>query len=377
MAIFIVGVKKLNNDRYFRLYNTKTVENNIRDISEKDLIYLMQGNSNFRLQNAELKGEKIMGTTGALDKIANEVCYTVVGSIYENGVLAGYRFVDTLGHVYNMRVEESIYFLSSKPILNASVVNGAFIRGINWEIPIIEDNRIEKANKSETVKHIHLHIDAKYVSYKFSSNLTDNLKKCFKIDSLGDNQFIVEISTFIYTVYVPEMVSKQFSSLVRKSFGQTPDIRGVKDGVVELVIPYLKKGFETELSEFKKIAKECNAEIELTLYCSNKSTYPERDSYYNTQIWNLVRDARDNGINLKKYFFLGTENLVVGNLRGALLLYMLNLDSQLKQVANTIGMKYKFNFNKGTEQGKIKIVNYAPMNDTVPYGYILLEIEKK
>ena len=113
MAIFIIGVQKLNNERHFRLFNTKVNENNVRDISEKDLTYLMRGNSNFKVQNAAIKDGKITGTTGSLDKFANEVCYTVIGAINENGNLAGYRFADTMGNVYNMRMEESVQFLNS------------------------------------------------------------------------------------------------------------------------------------------------------------------------------------------------------------------------------------------------------------------------
>lgn len=377
MAIFIIGVKKLNNDRYFRLYNSKASDNNVRDISEKDLAYLMHGNSNFKVQNAELKGGKITGSTGSLDKIANEVCYTVVGAINENGVLAGYRFVDTMGNVYNMRTEECVRFLSGKPIQNASVVNGSFIRGINWEIPVIEDNKIEKKGKSGSVKPIYLHIDAKYMNYKFSLNMNDYLRKHFAQDELGEGQFLIEIPTFVYKVYVPEDIAKQFTGLVRQRLGQTPNMIGKKDGMVELTIPYVNKGFEAELTELKKAAMECDAEIELTLLYSNKDNNPEAESYYDTQIWNIVVDARDKGMNLKKFFFLGSDATVVGNLRGALLLYLVGLDSQLKRITSAIGMRYKFNFNKGTEQGKIKIIDYAPIDDGVPYGCILMEISKK
>ena len=166
MAIFIIGVQKLNNERHFRLFNTKVNENNVRDISEKDLTYLMRGNSNFKVQNAAIKDGKITGTTGSLDKFANEVCYTVIGAINENGNLAGYRFADTMGNVYNMRMEESVQFLNGKPIQNASVVNGSYIRGINWEIPVIQDNKSDKVNtKSNAVKPIYLHVDARHMNY--------------------------------------------------------------------------------------------------------------------------------------------------------------------------------------------------------------------
>ena len=139
MAIFIIGAQKLNNERHFRLYNTKVSENNVRDISEKDLMYLMRGNSNFKVQNAEVQDGKIVGIKGSLNKIENGICITVIGAINENGELAGYRFVDTTGKVYNMKVADAVQFLNGKPIQNASVVNGAYIRGINWEIPVIED----------------------------------------------------------------------------------------------------------------------------------------------------------------------------------------------------------------------------------------------
>lgn len=376
MAIFIIGVKKLNNDRYFRLFNTKVNENNVRDISEKDLTYLMRGNSNFKVQNAALKDGKIIGTTGSLDKFANEVCYTVIGAINENGSLAGYKFADTMGNVYDMRVEETVQFLNGKPIQNASVVNGSYIRGINWEISVIQDNKVEKSNtKSNVVKPIYLHIDARHMNYVFSKEMKGDIRFKLPEEYISEEQFLIYIDSFIYTAYVPEDIYKHFVSGVLQNLRVHCNILGRKEGMMEIQVPYAKKGFLTELEMLKKIATELNANLDVSLMVSNPQKREDIAGYYENTIWNIISDAKNVGMKLKKYFFLGSDNTVFGNLKGCLLDYLPYLDRQLRNVTQTLGIKYSCNVNKGIANGKIKVIDYVPM-DNSPYGCILLEMDK-
>ena len=168
MAIFIIGANKINSERYFRLYNSKVEDNAVRNIAEKDLIYMMRSNPNFKIQNADYRDGKIVGSTGSLEKIENQICITVIGAINENNSLAGYKFVDTTGRVYNMRTEDALHFLTDKPIQNASVVNGSYLRGINWEIPVIEDKE-KVRNKESKKKPAYLHVDLNMMNYKYSN----------------------------------------------------------------------------------------------------------------------------------------------------------------------------------------------------------------
>ena len=376
MAIFIIGVQKLNNERHFRLFNTKVNENNVRDISEKDLTYLMRGNSNFKVQNAAIKDGKIIGTTGSLDKFANEVCYTVIGAINENGNLAGYRFADTMGNVYHMRMEESVQFLNGKPIQNASVVNGSYIRGINWEIPVIQDNKSDKVNtKSNAVKPIYLHVDARHMNYVFSKEMKGDVQFKLPEEYISEEQFLIYIDSFVYTAYVPEDIYKHFVSGVREKLRVHCNIFGRKDNMMEIQVPYAKKGFATELEVLNQIASELNAKLEVSLMISNAQKREDIAGYYENTIWNIISDAKSAGMKMKKYFFLGSDNTVFGNLKGCLLDYLPYLDRQLRNVTQTLGIKYTCNVNKGIANGKIKVIDYVPM-DTSPYGCILLEMDK-
>ena len=139
MPVFIIGSRNINYNKYYKLYNSNVKEEKTRDIEEKDLIYFMRGNPKFKIQNAELQGKRIVGTTGSLDKLENNLCYTIIGSINKNGKIWGYLFVDTLGNEFRKSTKETLQMLRGYPISNASIVQGAFIRGINWEIPCIED----------------------------------------------------------------------------------------------------------------------------------------------------------------------------------------------------------------------------------------------
>lgn len=377
MAIFIIGVEKLNNERYFRLYNSKVSENNIRDISEKDLTYLMRGNSNFKVQNAELKDGKIVGITGSLNKIENEICFTVVGAINENGSLAGYRFVDTMGNIYNMKTEETIMFLCGKSILNASVVNGSFIRGINWEIPVIEDKKVSINQKGD--KHIYLHVDVHHINYVFSKDMTDYVKSQVPEEFVSDDQFLLYIDSLVYTAYVPEEIYKQFVASVSNKLRVHCNVNGRKGNMMEIQIPYVKKGFLTEFEVLKGIAIDLGSSLEVTLMCSNskeREDIADIAGYYENVIWNIISDAKSKGMNLKKYFFLGSDVTVFGNMKGALLDYVPCLDGQLKRICQALNLKYTFNWNKSKADGKIRILDYVRL-DTVPYGCIVVEMQKR
>lgn len=375
MAIFIIGVEKLNNERYFRLFNSKVNENNVRDISEKDLTYLMRGNSNFKVQNAELKDGKITGTTGSLNKVENEVCFTVVGAINQNGNLAGYRFVDTLGNVYNMRIEEAVMFLNGKPIQNASVVNGAFIRGINWEIPVIEDKKGMSNEKDKKLKPIYVHIDVQHMAYRFSKEMTDSVKSQIPEEFVADNQFLVYLQGPVYTIYVPNEIAKEFAGFVRAKLNTHPAFFGKKENMSVIQVAYIKKGFREELTGLQEAAKQCGASIEVLLTRSTDKEFMDTTGNYENEIWNIISDAKSSGMKLKKYFFLGSDTTVFGNLKGALLSYVNGLDKQLKKICQSLGIKYSMNFSKGTSS-KIKVIDYIAM-DTCPYGCILVEMEER
>ena len=148
MAIFIIGVKNLNGQRYFRLLNTSTAPMKTRDMSEEDLMYMLDGNSSFKIENAELspRKDKIVGKTGTLDKIENKNNYVVLSGLTVDGELQGYRVVDSFGLVRDLKLDEAIPFLRDKSIQNASVVDGRFLRGINWEIPMVEKKPINRIN---------------------------------------------------------------------------------------------------------------------------------------------------------------------------------------------------------------------------------------
>lgn len=377
MAIFIIGAQKLNNERHFRLYNTKVSENNVRDISEKDLMYLMRGNSNFKVQNAEVKDGKIVGTTGSLNKIENGVCITVIGAINENGELAGYRFVDTTGKVYNMKTPDAVQFLSGKPIQNASVVNGSYIRGINWEIPVIEDKSSkDNTNGNNKTKPIYLHIDVQHMNYKFSKDMTAPVQKYLPEEFVDKNQFLVYIEGLVYTAYVPNEIVNQFKTLVRERMRVHCPNFGKGETMTTLQIPYVKKGFGFEIETLKGIAEECGAALEVTLKRGGKDNYFDTISYYENEIWNIIEDAKDKGMKLKKYFFLGNDSLVVKNMQGALLDYTFDLSRQIQKICESMSLKYTFNYNKGKAEGKIKILDYAPL-ESCPYGCILVEMEER
>ena len=78
MPVFIIGSRNINYNKYYKLYNSNVKEEKTRDIEEKDLIYFMRGNPKFKIQNAELQGKRIVGTTGSLDKLENNLCYTII-----------------------------------------------------------------------------------------------------------------------------------------------------------------------------------------------------------------------------------------------------------------------------------------------------------
>ena len=151
MAIFIIGAKKINGQRFFRLLNTSTAPMKTRDMNEEDLMYMLDGNSSFHIENAELspRRDKIVGKTGSLEKIENKDSYVVLSGLTMDGELLGYRVVDSYGLVRDLRLKDVIPFLSNKSVQNASIVNGRFLRGINWEIPMFELNRSRSKIKIE------------------------------------------------------------------------------------------------------------------------------------------------------------------------------------------------------------------------------------
>ena len=138
MAIFVIGYKESDNgERYIRLYNDKRKQ--IKDIKESDFRFLID---DLNIVNAEFKEGKLKGTTGSLEKVKNENFIVILGSIVADGEVIGYKYVDSQGIEAYINLENVYQFFNARHVQNASIVqnnNSTFIRGINWEIPIVED----------------------------------------------------------------------------------------------------------------------------------------------------------------------------------------------------------------------------------------------
>lgn len=377
MAIFVIGVKNINNEKYFRLYNTKAKENNIRDIGEKDLMYLMKGNNNFTLENAAIKEGKIVGTTGSLNKIENGICYTILGSYSENNEEAGYIYVDTMGNLYEKDKVSAVQHLQNMPIQNASIVNGFFLRGINWTIPNIKNKNIkEEFKKSGQPKPIYLHVDVNLFNYVFKKNLNDAVKKYVPEEFLEKSQFAIYLENCIYSLYVPNEIVNEFVNKLREN---RLTVRQFQKGdkVSEIRIYYMNMGFLNDFTLISKVAHSLNAYLKVEL---TRSKNTEDLDYYNSQLWNIVSDSESSGLKMKKYFFLGHDALVVKNLSGYLMYYVPFLDAQLSRVCKPLGIEYRATY-KGNSSAKdlnlpFHLLDYAPLEGK-PYGCMVMEMRKK
>ncbi len=379
MAIFVIGVKNINNDRYFRLYNTKAKENNIRDISEKDLMYLMKGNNNFTLENAGIKDGKITGTTGSLNKIENGICYTILGSYSENNEEAGYIYVDTMGNLYEKDKVSAVQHLQNMPIQNASIVNGFFLRGINWTIPNIKNKNIaDKSKLSSQPKPIFLHVDVNLFNYMFSKKLSEGVKKQVPEEHLEKEQFAIYLENCVYSLYVPNEIVDEFVNQLRAN---RLTVRQLPKGesTSEIRIYYMNMGFVNDFTLLTKIAHSMNAYLKIELV---RSKNQEDLSNYESQIWNIVTGAESEGLKMRKYFFLVNDALVVNNLKGYLLYYVPMLEAQLNRVCKQLGIEYRAlyksncNYNPADLKGTFYLTDYAALEGK-PYGCILMEMRKK
>lgn len=135
MAIFVIGYKDNGfNERLVRLYNDKKKQ--IKDIKESDLLFLME---DINIVNAELKGKKLKGTTGSLDKVLNEDFSVIIGSVVKGENVVGYRVVNSKGEDILVKLADMPSVFNKSIVQNASLVEGKAVRGINWEIPVVQE----------------------------------------------------------------------------------------------------------------------------------------------------------------------------------------------------------------------------------------------
>ena len=146
MAIYIIGLLENGSEKLVRLYNDK--KNQYRDMREKDVLFMLDEET-IKVKNAGIKGDKLVGTTGSLEKIKNKTVYIALGYISDaTGKPVSYKFVDSNGKVYIIEVHDCIGFFEKNIIQNASLVDGKFVRGINWELPCVEQEKKKPKNLS-------------------------------------------------------------------------------------------------------------------------------------------------------------------------------------------------------------------------------------
>lgn len=214
MAIYIIGILENGKDKMIRLYNDK--KNQYRDMKEKDVLFLLDEET-IKIKNADIKENKLVGTTGSLKKITNQNVYTVVGYIgdVDEKPLA-YKFVDSNGKVYIVRIVDCIDFFNRNLVQNASIVDNKFIRGINWSIPCVE-KRKEEVKKVEN-KILNFEIAEKNSSYFINNYLKNGVLDIpsifeengqkYKVVSVADEAFFEYGASICKHVKFPDSVEK-------------------------------------------------------------------------------------------------------------------------------------------------------------------------
>ena len=370
MAIFIIGSRNINYNKYYKLYNSKVKEEKIRDIEEKDLIYFMRSNSKFKIQNAELKGKKIVGTTGSLDKLDNSLCYTIIGSICENGKTWGYVFVDTMGNEYRKSTKDTLQMLSCYPISNASIVQGAFIRGINWEIPCVETRGEIYTKKPKITILVDMHL----FNMKYQSELTDVQKNSLFRDTLRDKDIFINLASFDYGVLCPISVIKEFRTELQVGYGINSTILDNSTSNIKLLVDSPNKGLKGDLIIFKDVAEKINADIEVKLVYLNERAFTEK---LDESVFNIVRSASANGFDFASALHLSIYSSMAAsrNIRGLISIATLGLSNTLSMICNNLNIPYIKGYSKDNTGITYCDAEYIPYPNR--YGFIILHFKDK
>lgn len=135
MGIYVIGYKRNNSvNCVVRLFNERTGDT--KDMNENDLV----AKKNYiKMENARIRDNKLVGITGSLDKVLNECFFVVLGAYNIGSDDVKYKVVNTNGKVFIYSKENMIRLFSKAKVQNATLVQGKYIRGINWEIPEIEN----------------------------------------------------------------------------------------------------------------------------------------------------------------------------------------------------------------------------------------------
>lgn len=370
MPVFIIGSRNINYNKYYKLYNSNVKEEKTRDIEEKDLIYFMRGNPKFKIQNAELQGKRIVGTTGSLDKLENNLCYTIIGSINKNGKIWGYLFVDTLGNEFRKSTKETLQMLRGYPISNASIVQGTFIRGINWEIPCIEDqNEVEKEKPVITVL-----VDVHLFNMKYQAALKEEYKSYLFRDKLRDMDLFIDLSSFDYGVLCPISVIKEFRTELQENYGINSSILDNSKSDIKLLVEAPNKGLKEDLKMFKSIANKINADIEVQLVYLNEQKFIEK---FDSSVFHIVRGAHANGLDFAKVMNLKIYSSMTANrnVRGLIAIGTMGLSKTLSTICKELNISYMKGYSKDTTGINYCDVEYMPYPNR--YGFIILHFKDK
>lgn len=202
MAIFVIGVYDTADGRYLKLYNDK--KGQVKRLKESDLIFLMD---NLDIVNVEVKDGKLKGKTGSIEKVKNKDFVVILGSIKQNNTIIGYKIVDSQGQEQKVKVSDISKLFQYNIVQNASLVDGEVVRGIKWEIPVVEVLEEKRIPKGINIEYFDKFADVKENTFILDTFGRDICSTFHQMDGS---------LTFVISRYYLKLSEKQFYSLIDK-----------------------------------------------------------------------------------------------------------------------------------------------------------------